>query len=169
MELTQELLKEWVHYNPETGIFTWKKHIKPYKVGKEIGSSSGNYLETYFSPTKKTYSLHRLVWFYIYGKWPENGIDHINRNPRDNRLDNLRDCSPHINSHNITVVGNSATGYTGVFRDKRNKSRPYFAKICIQGKPKYLGFFKTPEEASTVYQKVKNQLLSGKESVYHQQ
>ena len=158
-ELTQELLKEWLDYNPEIGILTWKKHTRLHNVRKEAGYLANSYLEIYFPPTKKQYRSHRLVWFYVYGKWPENSIDHINRNPRDNRLSNLRDCLPYLNAHNVTAVNTKPGNYTGVFKVKSGKSYVYGARLQVQGKSKFLGCFKTPEEASAAYQKAKSNLL----------
>lgn len=159
IELTQELLKDWLSYNPETGIFIWKKHFRHYKVGKKAGFFTHNYVDIWFPPTKKQYRAHQLVWLYVYGKWPEYCLDHINRNPSDNRLNNLRDCPPYLNAHNVTAVNTKPGNYTGVSKIKSGKSYVYGARIQVQGKSKFLGCFKTPEEASEAYQEAKKAFL----------
>ncbi|MFQ6248777.1 HNH endonuclease [Yersinia enterocolitica] len=44
---------------------------------------------------------HRLFRSYFYGKWPDNQIDHINRDRSENRISNLREssCSKDICNH----------------------------------------------------------------------
>lgn len=46
------------------------------------------------------YYAHRLVWLYMFGTMPKRTIDHINGNPSDNRLCNLRECSHADNQKN---------------------------------------------------------------------
>ena len=87
-ELSHEELKNILHYNPEIGLFSWL--IKPsdkIKIGSIAGSvdKDGYVIITLNS---KKYRAHRLIWFYVYGKWPVNEIDHINRIPSDNRIIN---------------------------------------------------------------------------------
>ena len=157
IELTQELLKEWVQYNHETGIFTWKRHIKPNKIGKVVGSFTHGYLETYFPPTRKNYSLHRLAWLYLYGKWPDYDIDHINGDRADNRLENLRDVSRKLNSHNSSIRKNNTTGFPGVVYIKTTGK--FRAGLRVKGKVRHLGVFETAEKAFEAYQKAKLNLL----------
>lgn len=38
---------------------------------------------------------HRMVWFWVYGKWPKGQIDHVDENPLNNRIENLRDGFDH--------------------------------------------------------------------------
>ena len=45
-------------------------------------------------------SYHRVVWLVCHGCWPMQEIDHINRNPRDNRIENLRDVTSRQNKIN---------------------------------------------------------------------
>ena len=49
-----------------------------------------------------SFAAHRLVWFYHYNVWPDKIIDHINGDPSDNRIDNLRDVSVRINAENAS-------------------------------------------------------------------
>lgn len=67
---------------------------------------------------------HRVVWFLHHGYWPKE-IDHINRDGRDNRIENLRDVSHHVNVMNKSF--DSKSGYRCL---KFTKYRVY---PCIGG------------------------------------
>jgi len=72
-------------------------------------------------------------------------IDHINRNPLDNRRDNLRICTQQENQFNRSVQCNNTSGVTGVCFYKSNNK--WIAYIKVDKKKKYLGCYSTKEEA----------------------
>jgi hypothetical protein len=95
----------------------------------------------------KQYLAHQIIYLYIRGYIPEC-IDHINRNPADNRICNLRDVPQRINVLNRTKLNkNNKTGYCGVsaYRDK------FAAYITKNGKRVRIGIYNTAEEASSAY------------------
>ena len=99
--ITQEYLKSVLYYDKDTGLFTWKISNKKghVKEGKLAGSKDNRgYVKIQIN--KKDYTAHRLAWFYIYGEWPKQVIDHINRIKFDNRIENLRDVSVLENNKN---------------------------------------------------------------------
>ena len=49
---------------------------------------------------KITFIVARLCWLLHYGDWPENTIDHIDRNPLNNKIENLRDVTQAENNRN---------------------------------------------------------------------
>ena len=72
-------------------------------------------------------------------------VDHINHNPLDNRKCNLRICDIRHNSINKKQMSNNTSGVTGVYLKKdRNK---WGARIVVDGRCIYLGYFNTYEEA----------------------
>jgi hypothetical protein len=95
---------------------------------------------------KRHYLLaHRIIWMLHHGAWPTQIIDHINRNPSDNRIENLRDVA---NDENLRNNGNAnGTGLKGAHRLKRGGSNPFVAHITLDGIQRYLGVFSTAEEA----------------------
>lgn len=89
-------------------------------------------------------SAHRVVWALHYGEWPSGWIDHINRDPSDNRVENLRIVDATQSNHNRGWA--KRKGYKGVMKDPNcNKFR---AQIQHQKKIYYLGLFSTSEEAA---------------------
>lgn len=149
--ITQNLLKELVEYDPIIGIMTYKiTTSNKNKKGGTVGYvNDGGYTEVMIFGNK--YLVHRLIWKYVYNKFPDNFIDHINGIRTDNRLDNLREASTQQNSWNSSTRKDSTTGYKGVSIDKR--CGKYRAYININGKQKSLGYYTTAYEAHLVREK----------------
>ena len=147
-ELTAERLREVLHYNPVTGVFTWRVSRSNVHAGDEAGSDDGNgYVQIRLF--RATYRAHRLAWLYVYGTWPEGMVDHENRNKSDNRIDNLRLADDSQNAQNTPTRSNNRSGYRGVYWHARAKK--WAAEINAYGCQKYLGLFGTPEDAHTAY------------------
>jgi hypothetical protein len=96
---------------------------------------------------KKEYREHRLAWFYVHGVWPAQLLDHINADVADNRIANLREATPSQNCCNRRIQSRNSTGFKGVSRRKY----AWEANIMLNGKPRYLGHFKTPIAAHEAY------------------
>lgn len=97
--LTQEELKRMLHYESETGIFTWKINKRgPVKRGDVAGKTNGRGYRV-IKIDGAYYYAHRLAWFYITGNWPKE-TDHINRVKTDNRMVNLREVTHSLNNRN---------------------------------------------------------------------
>ncbi len=126
--LTQARLKKLVTYNKDMGIFYWGENQSPKKRNKPIGKiKEGKYQQ--ITIDKRTYPAHRLAWLYVYGYFPENLIDHINRKKHDNRIINLREATHQCNVRNSNVNKNSITGVTGVLWNKSSKC--FMAQITV--------------------------------------
>lgn len=92
--LTLELLRQEVSYDPCTGIFV-RLNSKRYK-GRESGQHIGVQDRHGYFRAKilgKAYLLHRLAWFYMTGEWPVGEVHHKNHNPADTRWENLADVT----------------------------------------------------------------------------
>lgn len=156
MSITQNELKELLHYDPETGVFTWKvDRGSRYKAGSRAGSV-GSYGYREIRLSNKLYKEHRLVWLYVYGVWPEFELDHINGVTGDNRLCNLREATSLENKQNASIRSDNTSGHTGVCWHKR--ARKWMAYIAVNNKIKYLGLHKTIDEAKEAYLKAKEEL-----------
>ena len=99
---------------------------------------------------RKRMYLHRFLWEQRYGEAPEL-IDHINRNPKDNRFRNLRAANKKLNAVNSSKKSQSGLP-AGVKHKTHCRTRPYQARITQDGKDRSLGMYRTPEEAGAAYQ-----------------
>ena len=144
--LTQKNLKEILHYNKNTGVFTWKNHpARNIKNNTIAGSTTREYISIRING--KHYSAHRLAWLYVYGYMPESYIDHINRSKHDNRIKNLREVSPQCNNRNAGISQNNKTGINGICKHKLKSGWKWRADIMVDRKQVYLGLFKSFTEA----------------------
>lgn len=148
--LTADRLRELVDYDKESGIFTWRLSRRRCRIGGIAGyTREDGYV--FVRIDKRLYRAHRLAWLWSYGEFPALEIDHINRNPADNRLVNLREVDSSQNKQNIAARRDNRSGYKGVF--KHSQTGRWVAQIQADGKAKHLGCFATPEEASLAYQR----------------
>lgn len=108
------------------------------------------------------FSEHRVCWALHYGEWPSGVIDHINGDPTDNRICNLRDVDQSVNCQNRRKAhGNCSSGLIGAHKRTINGVVKYASSIMTRGKSRFLGLFNTPEEAHKAYVSAKRQLHSG--------
>ena len=101
---------------------------------------------------KKTKKVHRLVgetFYFVDDDEGKQQIDHIDHQPGNNFLLNLRFCSHTNNGYNRGNFKNNTSGYKGVNFIKQTKK--WRARIMINGKRRQLGSFKTPQEAYEAY------------------
>ena len=157
--ITQERLKELLHYDPETGVFVWK--ISPsnnVKIGSVAGGINQNgYCRIMIA--SKSYFSHRLAWLFVYGYLPLKQLDHIDHNTKNNLISNLREVNHSENQQNL-IKANSAnkSGFLGVITFPHREN--FQARINIKGKQIHLGMFDTPEEAHQAYLDAKRKLHS---------
>lgn len=145
--ITQEELQALLHYDADTGVFTWKQTKGPRAVkGDVAGTDFEGYVRIKINSEK--YLAHRLAWLYVYGYFSEDMLDHINQNKSDNRICNLREASRSENLFNKGKTKANTSGVKGASWDKRNKV--YLARLSVNNRKIYLGRFKTISEAEAV-------------------
>jgi len=91
---------------------------------------------TVFDGTRNVY-VHRLVAQQHLDLQDDEIVDHINRNPLDNRASNLRVATQPLNLGNTGMFSHNTSGTKGVYWDKRNSK--WRAMIKLNGKMKCLG------------------------------
>ena len=147
-ELTQEHLKTLLHYDPDTGIWTWRvNRTGGVKAGMTAGYINDRRYRRIVVQNRIQYS-HRLAWLYMTGNWPTQ-IDHKNGNKSDDRWQNLRIATHSQNEYNKPLGITNTSGFKGV---SKNGNR-WRAHIRINGKSTHLGRFPTKEEAAAAYRK----------------
>jgi hypothetical protein len=96
----------------------------------------------------RLFRAHHVIWFLHYGKWPSL-IDHINGDPADNRIENLRECTQQENTRNRSSQPSSRCSYKGV--SYHTRGRKWVAQIKSGNVRKHLGLFAEIEDAATAY------------------
>jgi len=146
--VSPERLRELLHYNPDTGLFTWRKSKRGVTAGRVAGCV-GRYGYWTLNIDYKRYAAHRVAWLYVYGVWPVECIDHINRLRTDNRISNLREATPAQNRQNLCLSAKNKSGTRGVSFDRINGN--WRASISVGGKAKNLGRFASKSDAASAY------------------
>ena len=144
--MTQDEILQLFEYEPSSGMLRRIDGRKPYPwrgIGKDR-----RYLAFSYGKGKSIY-LHRAVWLYHHGQLPAM-IDHVDGNPRNCRIENLRACDNASNQYNSRRKANNKSGFKGVvFRT--GYRHPWQARIVIEGKALLIGRFDTPQEAHAAY------------------
>lgn len=143
-------IKDYLSYDPDTGIFTRKK--LPGRGGVYASPVVGNLSVRGYREIRHMgvlYRAHLLAWWWVYGELPPPGfeIDHVNGNRDDNRIANLRLASRAQNNANARAKRNRKL--RGVFFDKQTKT--WRAKIGVDYRQIHLGRHPTAEQAARAY------------------
>lgn len=141
--ITQLRLKELLHYNPDTGIFTWLvDRGRLAKKGSSAGTDNQDGYTRMAIDGKRQYA-HRLAFLYMEGTMPQEA-DHIDRVRSNNSWGNVRRTTRSRNMLNTNLYPSNKSGMRGV---SAHKEGGFVANITVDKKRKYLGKFKTKEEA----------------------
>ncbi|MBN7804846.1 HNH endonuclease [Agrobacterium rosae] len=145
-----ERLKENITYDPLTGVLTWATNQSngKFKAGSEVGCICHGYRRFGFGGRK--IPSHVAAWAIYHAEWPSGIVDHRNRDPLDNRIDNLRMATKAQNSYNQKISKNNKTGFKGVQLRSNGK---YHAEISAGGKRIMLGSFQDKVSAAKAYNK----------------
>lgn len=151
-------LRDLLSYEPATGDLRWIAiPNRRIKLGSKAGTQGSNG-RSYVIVNRKRIAAARIAWLLTTGTWPDGHIDHINGDPSDDRLVNLRNVCVRTNAENKRKpASQNKTGFLGV-----HKAYGRF-KACLQvaGKTKHLGSFDTPEAAHEAYVLAKRQFHEG--------
>lgn len=170
MEMTQDILKELIGYDPESGIFTWRERsIKWFKTNRACNTWNSRYSGTIAGGIRgtgkwyvrveirilgKNYKAHRLAWLYMTGSEAPKAIDHADRDSTNNSWKNLRDGTGK-NQKNLSMPVTNSSGICGVVWNKNRKKWQAQSRWYENGdsKYKYLGVFEDKEDAKIAVMK----------------
>lgn len=151
--ITQERLKQLLHYSPETGVFTRLITLNSRAVEGTVTKGNVNKITSYCYITleKQTYMVHSLVILYMEGYYPEY-VDHEDNDPTNNKYKNLRTCTQSQNRANSRIMSNNTSGAKGVTYQDRPVPH-YRVGVQMEGKRIRkvftISMFSTKEEAFT--------------------
>jgi len=138
--ITQNRLKQILHYSPDTGVFTFKKNISRKIKAGDVAGTIKHHGYVGIGCDRITYWAHRLAFLYMVGYFPENMVDHINTDKSDNRWDNLREVSHVCNLRNTGNQINTKSGVKGVIKKKQPGRRDrWYIQIGFNKEAHYLG------------------------------
>lgn len=129
-------------------------------AGRRVGAITG---EGYWQCgyRKRQYKVHRIIMMIHLGRElsSDEVVDHINGNPSDNRLENLRVCSNAENVSNMRITSRNTTGVKGVsYKPSINSKKPYCVHIRANGRAVHGGYYSTLEEAEKVANNLREEL-----------
>jgi len=96
----------------------------------------------------RTFKRSRVIFHMAHGRWPAPSVDHANGDSLDDRLANLRECTPSQNTANRPAQKRPSGMPRGVYLTRQGK---YMARVTIQGVTKNLGTFEKIDDAERVY------------------
>ena len=143
-------LGDIITYDPTTGLFKWIDIEGSHNCRKMRGwfdpnQNGGGYRRIMVNGKK--YYAHRLAVRLMTGSFPEKEVDHIDRNPSNNKWCNLRCCDRTVNNLNTRGKGVSKVG---------SKYRAY---VTYNNKKHHLGYFNDKEEALQVVKKTREKFI----------
>lgn len=146
--LTAEEIRRLFDYDPETGMLTNRITFGKRISGKEAGGEANEIGYRSISIQKHRYLVHRVIWAWVYGTWPSTELDHIDRNPRNNRIQNLREADRSLQVRNTKIFSTNVSGIKGVSWDKaRNR---WTASVYRGDQRIALGRFHNKQDAANV-------------------
>lgn len=148
--ITQDRLKEILHYDPETGVFTNRVSRSGVYEGEIAGSKNG---KGYWFVCVDGVNIpaHQAAWFYMTGEWPPTLIDHEDQCKTNNVWGNLRLANNAENCRNVRVNKRNKTGVRGVlYRERKGRNPEWWASIRVDRKLIHLGIFRSLADAAAV-------------------
>ncbi len=151
----QSVVKDWLSYDPETGILVWRK--EPRRSRPVIGTQAGTTTPLGYIMVclqGQLIQAHRLAWLYVHGELSADvEIDHIDGNPTNNAISNLRLATSAQQKQNKRVQSNNVSGLKGAMYHAAHKGKKWRSQIKSGGRLIFLGYFHTAQEAHEAYGK----------------
>lgn len=140
-------LRALFDYDAETGVLRWKVTTGA-RVSGTIAGRPQSYGYWRVTIHGVGFPVHRIAWCMTHGEWPNTILDHVNGEPGDNRIANLRLATPSENNANVGSFHPDPSHLRGT---RRLANGRWQATISKNRKLFCLGCFDTPEEAHAAY------------------
>ena len=153
----KDFILKFVRLDPSDGSFVWLMRSGDDRItkgwnSKYAGKRADNLMCIGYRRILihgRYFLAHRVVWLLTFGEWPENEIDHIDCDPANNRIQNLRPANRSQQNQNQRISRRNKAGIKGVFFDARDKK--WVAKLNKDGRQVFSGYFSTSDEAKRAY------------------
>jgi len=145
-DLTAERVRELFSYDEDTGDLVRKITTSSRAIAGTIAGSTrkDGYKIICIDGVCDNY-VRRIVWLYHYGELPSYDIDHINHNPSDNKIDNLREVEHIDNLRNTSMHKHNTSGILGVSWNSGKKK--WEAYISVRRRKINLGLHEEKSDA----------------------
>lgn len=164
-QITPEIVKEFFHYDPAVGVLRWRpRDRKWFTSDRQYKNWNTRYANneagyTHKKPDgalykkvsifKREYAVHRVIFMWMEGRWPDPQIDHKDGDGLNNVWNNLREATASQNNYNRRAKKSNKSGYKGVHPVKNG----FKATISVEGKSMSLGTFSTAKDAYMAYKR----------------
>lgn len=147
-------ISEWLSYDAANGVFIWAKESRPSRplIGKIAGTRRGaGYIFIGLRGWPQL-GAHRLAWIYQHGSIPPGmEIDHIDGDPTNNRMANLRLATSSQQKMNKRTQSNNRSGLKGAYYHACRGGKKWRSQIKVGRRLIFLGYFDTATEAHAAY------------------
>lgn len=144
--LTQGELKNLLHYDPDTGVFVWRKRRSGVRRPNKVAGGVNGEGYIHIKIDGANYKAHRLAFLYQEGYFPEHRVDHLNGYKADNSWKNLRHVTHRCNLQNSKRYSTNTSGFPGVNWNKRHGK--WLARVMFNGNSVSLGYHTTALDAA---------------------
>jgi hypothetical protein len=159
MSISAKELQALLSYNPDTGKLRWLprcislfKDERAWKIWNTRYANKEAFTAVVDGTGRRNgavfgvnYQAHRVCWAVHHGEWPAQTIDHINGDPSDNRLCNLRDVSQEQQNRNLSIKATNTSGHPGV--TKHTNANVWISRINLNKRTCHVGSFARYEDA----------------------
>ncbi len=152
-----QLVRELFDYDPDTGVLVWRVKRGCRAAGMVAGclSPNGRWV---VSVQRKLQYRYRVGWIHHYGLVPEVEIDHVNGDPGDDRIINLRLATRKQNCENLGIRSDNTSGARNVVWDK--SKGVWKAQVGHNGKTIHGGYFIDPVAAERRAEEIRQSLFT---------
>lgn len=152
--LTQDDVRYWFDYNPDTGAFLWRRAYYYQQAGSEAGlrpSGPTNYCQVKLLGT--VYPCSRLIWIYMTGAWPEGNVLYKDNDRLNLKWENLYIGTANQTQYHRTMNSNNSSGVKGASWNSEFKK--WHCAIRVNGKDVFVGRYTNIDDAEIALQEAR--------------